>query len=166
MLTGCVGSGDVMSSHVPVRCNGAAVPFRTFDLRQEEVPGFIAPVLATALEGSLVRVGLQPAAGGDPADVTMVARFALINLNPPAGPDGARADAFGDRVVPREITRFVAHVDLALRDNRDGALIWRGTMDRPHAILGGETFHDERAVLIVANTLDGMLRGLMKRCAP
>jgi hypothetical protein len=165
VLAGCAGGRDVMSSHVPVRCHGATAPFETFDLRQEDMPGFIEPVLETALSGSLARVGLRRIESAAVADVTMVARFSLINLNSEAGPEGIRSDAFGDRVVPGAVTRFITHVDLELLDNRDGALVWRGTMDRPHAILGGETFHDDRAILIITDTLDGMLRGIRDPCA-
>jgi len=163
-LSGCAGDRDIMSSHVPIRCHGAAAAFETFDLRQEAVPGFIEPVLETALAGSLAREGLRRADPGVRADVTMIAHFSLINLNPEPEPGSRRADAFGDRVVPGQITRFIAHVDLELRDNRDGALVWRATMDRPHAILGGETFHDERAILVLSSTLDAMLRGITEPC--
>ena len=164
LLAGCATDRDLMSAYVPARCHGATAPFETFALRQEEVPGFMEPVLATALAGSLTREGLHQAAAGQSADVTMVARFSLVDLNPEPQPGGSRADAFGDHVVPGALTRFVAHVDLELRDNRDGIQVWRGSMDRPHAILGGETFHDDRAVLILSSTLDRMLRGITEPC--
>jgi hypothetical protein len=165
LLSGCAGGRDVMSAHVPAHCNGAATPFRTFAIRQDGMPGFIEPVVRQALLGSLAREGLEEAPEGVAPDVTLVARFALVDLDPEGTPGEPGQDAFGDRVVPGAVTRFTAHVDLEMLDNRDGALVWRGSMNRPHAILGGETFHDERAVLIVSNTLDDMLRGIREPCA-
>ena len=164
VLAGCVGQGDPTDGYVPAHCHGATAPFATFAIRQESVPGFIEPVLQTALEGALLRQGLARVANGGAADVTMVARFALIDLDPQGEPGAVEVDAFGDRVVPGRITRFIAHVDLELVDNRDGALVWRGAVDRHHAILGGETFHDERAILIISDTLDRMLDGITRPC--
>jgi hypothetical protein len=149
-----------MSHFVPQHCNVGVAPFETFTVRQEQMPGFIEPVVAQALTGALERQGLQ--AAGDPgaADVTAVARFSMIDQTPERG----LSDDFGDPVAPGEVTRFVAHVDLRLIDNRDGSQIWEGSMDRPHAIVGGETFHDARAVLIVSATLDAMLQGVKSPC--
>lgn len=164
VLAGCAGQGDPTDGYVPAHCHGAAAPFATFAIRQESVPGFIEPVLQTALDGALLRQGLARVASDSDADVTMVARFSLIDLDPQGEAGAGQADAFGDRVVPGQITRFIAHVDLELVDNRDGALVWRGAMDRHHAILGGETFHDERAILIISGTLDRMLEGVTLPC--
>ncbi len=158
-LAGCAGSVP-MTHFVPQRCNVAASPFETFVIQQQDMPGFIEPVVAQALTGALERQGLQAASQPAHADVTAVARFSMIDRTPNPG----SRDAFGDAVAPGEITRFVAHVDLHLVDNRDGSLIWQGSMDRPHAIVGGETFHDERAVLIVSTTLDAMLQGVKNPC--
>jgi len=163
VVAGCA-SNDVMRSHVPLACHGAATPFHTVEIHQDQMPGFIEGVFGTALEGALLRQGLSLAKTGETADVRMVARFSMVNLNPEPESGGLRADPFGERVVPGELTRFVTHVDLELLDNRDDTLIWRGTMDRPHAILGGETFHDDRAVLKISTTLDRMFKELTVPC--
>jgi len=158
-LGGCAGPAP-MTHFVPQRCNLAAAPFETFTIQQHAMPGFIEPVVAQALAGALERQGLRAADDPAGADVTAVTRFSMIDRTP----DRRSRDAFGDAVAPGEITRFVAHVDLQLVDNRDDSLIWQGSMDRPHAIVGGETFHDERAVLIVSATLDTMLKGVKNPC--
>lgn len=164
LLAGCAVAPTAMEAYVPEHCNAATVKFGTFDIRQEEMPGFIEPVLRTALAGALERQGLTAVAPGGVADVTMAARFSLIDLNREPGTEGTRADTFGERLAPGQVTRFIAHVDLELEDNRDERLIWRGAMDRRHTILGGETFHDDRAILIVSTTLDQMLEGIVTPC--
>jgi hypothetical protein len=160
-LYACAGHPAPMDAYAPLHCHAPAASFETFDVRLDAVPGFIDPVLRTALEGALTRQGLRPAAGM-PADVAMVARFSLIDLNPQSG--AVPPDAFGERVVPGQVTRFVAHVDLELREERSDALLWRGAISRRHAIVGGETFHDERAVLAIATTLDAMFEGIAQAC--
>lgn len=165
LLAGCAAS-SAMRSHVPAHCHGASAPFTTFAIEQVEVPGFMTPVLADALDGALLRAGLEHAAAGSAPDVTLRARYAQVNR---AGFDGdgqvaGRSDGFGEPVAAGSLVRFVAHLDLELLDNRDGALVWRATMDRPHAITGGETFHGDRARLLLATTLDRMLRGVRVPC--
>lgn len=149
-----------MSSHVPAHCHGSAAPFATFSVQQHAMPGFIEPVLQTAVEDALTRQGLVKADAGTTPDVTANLYFTLIDRNPPP----QEVDPMGDPVSTSEITRFVAHVDMDVVDNRDGKVIWKATMERYHAILGGETFHDDRALLIVSSTLDQMFEGLTSSC--
>jgi len=164
-LTGCATS--TMDSYVPAHCHGTAEPFATYTIEYRDVPGFILDVIDTALTGALVRQGLEPAPA-DRADVKVLARLEVIEQNAArAGPESAappERDPFGETVAPNELHRFVTHLTLDVIDQRTGALIWTGAVDRAHAIQGGETFHDQRAVLLISKTLDGMFVGLTKPC--
>ena len=53
LMAGCAAA-SAMRSHVPAHCHGASAPFTTFAIEQVEVPGFMTPVLADALEGALL----------------------------------------------------------------------------------------------------------------
>jgi hypothetical protein len=70
----------------------------------------------------------------------------------------------GETVAPSELHRFVTHLTIDVIDQRSGALIWTGAIDRAHAIQGGETFHNERAVLQISQALDAMFVGLTTPC--
>jgi hypothetical protein len=156
-LTACASTA--MDLYVPAHCHGVAEPFDTYTLEFVDVPGFIDEVIATSLEGALVAQGLTEAPATE-ADVSVVSTFFLIDRNPPPQEE----DPFGESVETGIINRFVTHLEVEVVDRRTDQTIWTGAMYRAHAIQGGETFHDERAVLIIRQAFDDMFVGLTEPC--
>ena len=157
LLLGCTTT-TAMETYVPARCHGLAEPFSTYQLKFVEVPGFIEGVIRTALEGALTGLDLMPATVD--ADVDIVNSFFLIDRNPPR----QDRDPFGEPVESGSVNRFVSHLKVDVVDLRSGALLWTGAMYRPHAIQGGETFHNELAVLLIRAAFDEMFVGLTTPC--
>lgn len=158
-VTGCASSG-AMDLYVPDACHGAAEPFSTYSLSFVEVPGFIEGVIRTAAEGALAAQGLEKAASPEEADVAVINSFYLIDRNPPP----EETDPMGEPVPTGTINRFVTHLKVDVLDQRTDKIIWTGAMYRSHAIQGGETFHNERAVLIIRQAYDDMFVGLTTAC--
>jgi hypothetical protein len=158
LIQGCATSG-AMETYVPARCHGVATPFTTYTLQFVEVPGFIEPVIETSLNGALAAIGLSAASPGD-ADVKIVNSFFLIDRNPVV----EEGDPFGEEIQTGSVNRFVTHLKVDLVDQRNDAIIWTGAMYRPHAIHGSETFHDDRAILIIRQAFDEMFVGLLTPC--
>lgn len=147
-----------MDTYVPDHCHGTAEPFSTYALRMENVPGFIHEVIDVSIRGALERVGLT--ARDEGADIRVNVALEIIDRNPPR----MHSDPFGETVAPNELNRFVTHLKVGITDARTERLIWTGAMDRFHAIQGGETFHDERAALIISQAFDDMFVGLTTAC--
>jgi hypothetical protein len=177
LLSGC--ADNPLQPYVPAHCHGAAEPFDSYTLEYVEVPGFIVSDIDTSLQGALARQGLE--AAGDPAeaDVRIVSRLRLIDHNAPplvdqprnsldSEPDnlvaGPLRDPFGQSMGEVPLNRFVTHLSVEIFDLRSGDLIWVGSIDRAHAITGGETFHGERAILQISNAFDEMFQGLTTPC--
>ena len=159
LLQGCANS-QAMDLHVPHACHGSAAPFHTYRLSFVDVPGFIEGVIATSVEGALAAQGLDEAANPDEADVAVVNTFFLIDRNPPP----QQFDPMGERVQTSTVNRFITHLKVDVVDRRTDSIIWTGSMYRPHAIQGGETFHNEQAVLIIRKAYDDMFVGLTTPC--
>lgn len=160
LLQGCASSGS-MDIYVPHTCHGVAEPFSSYTLSFVEVPGFIDQVIAEAARGALAAQGLEEAAIPEDADVDVVNSFFLIDRNTPPA---ETLDPMGERVQMGSVNRFITHLEVDLRDRRTGSVIWTGAMYRSHAIQGGETFHDDRAVLIIRQAYDEMFVGLTTPC--
>jgi len=163
---------------VPAHCHGSAAPFERYTLEYQEVPGFIIDVIDTSLRGALARQGLEEA-DTPPGDIRVVSVLEIIDRNPPRETPLSLADStdqfddpmgrpsrdpFGETVAPNELNRFVTHFMVDIYDQRTGSLIWKGSIDRAHAIQGGETFHDARAVLQISQAFDEMFVGLTTPC--
>jgi hypothetical protein len=175
-LAGC--GATPLEPYVPAHCHGSAAPFERYILEYQDVPGFIFEVIDTSLRSALARQGLKEA-DAPPGDIRVVSTLELIDHNPPREAPVSIADAtdnfddpmgrpsrdpFGETVAPNELNRFVTHFMVDIYDQRTGTLIWKGSIDRAHAIQGGETFHDARAVLQISQAFDQMFVGLTTPC--
>jgi hypothetical protein len=158
LLVGGCSTTMPMDTYVPARCHGSAAAFGSYDVEFVDVPGFIRPVIESALHAALAAQGLSRA-DADP-DVHMVSTFFLIDRSTP--PD--EGDPFGEPVSSGSLNRFVAHLEVDAVDARSNALLWTGSMYRAHAIRGGETFHDQRAELIIRQAFDELFVGLTTPC--
>jgi hypothetical protein len=160
MLLGGCATQSSMRHYVPANCHGASVPFSSFVIEQVNMPGFIQGVIDESVSGALGRVGLNRSQGDVAADLHVKVSFELIDRNAPP----REKDPFAEPVATSQLNRFVIHVDVDIIDNRSSKLIWTGSMNRSHAIQGGETFHNDLAVLTISSTLDEMFEGLTTAC--
>ena len=160
ILSGCTSSASRMEVYVPHACHGSAAPFSTYALEFVDVPGFIEDVIATSARGALAAVDLEEASVREEADLRVINTFYLIDRNPPPSPE----DPMGEAVPSPDINRFIAHLNVDVVDQRRDNIIFSGNMYRYHAIRGGETFHDEHAVLIIRQAYDEMFVGLTAPC--
>lgn len=159
LLQACASTGE-MDLYVPHACHASAESFSSYNLSFVEVPGFIEEVIATSARGALAAQGLDEAANPDNADVEVVNSFRLMDRNSPP----AEGDPMGEPVQTGTVNRFVTHLTVDVVDRRTEKVIWTGSMYRSHAIQGGETFHDDRAVLIIRKAYDDMFVGLTTPC--
>jgi len=159
VLAGCATHRG-MEVHAPESCYRKAEPFSTFTLSFVSVPGFIEAPIETAAEGALLAIGLTAAATPAQADLKVVNTFSPEDRNPPPQP----IDPMGEPVQTATVNRFVAHLKVDVVDQRTSRVIWTGSMHRDHAVAGGETFHSERAVLLIRQAFDQMFVGLTRPC--
>ena len=159
VMAGCASTGE-MDLYVPHACHGVAEPFSSYTLTFVEVPGFIEGVIETAAEGALAAQGLTESDSAADADVAVINSFYLIDRNPPP----PEQDPMGEPVQTGGVNRFVTHLKVDVLDQRTDKVIWTGAMYRSHAIQGGETFHDDRAILIIRQAYDDMFVGLTTPC--
>jgi len=148
-----------METYVPAQCHGAAAPFSSYTLQFVEVPGFIEGVIQTSISGGLAALGMTESTPAE-ADVNIVSSFFLIDRNAPQ----QEGDPFGEQIQTGSINRFVTHLKVDVHDQRSDRVIWTGSMHRSHAISGGETFHNDRAILIIRQAFDEMFVGLLTPC--
>jgi hypothetical protein len=164
LLAGCAAQNSVQH-YVPANCHGVAEPFSTFSIEQINMPGFIQEVMEESVSGALTRLGLEKRSRADNSsdnqvDLDVKVSFELIDRNAPV----RDPDPFAEPVATSQLNRFIIHVDVDVFDTRSTKLIWTGSMNRAHAIEGGETFHNDRAVLEISSVLDTMFEGLTNAC--
>jgi hypothetical protein len=124
---------------------GAAVQtgewsFRTFEVRAENMPAFLGPVMASNFSVAMAERGLQPVA--DHADAIVTLRYDQQNYYS-TKPDPR--DEFAERIDQNIDTRFVAKIIVEVRSADNEDVVWTGSIQRVHAIRAGDYMHIGRA---------------------
>jgi hypothetical protein len=158
---GCTTSQPV-ATWAPTDCLARDEPVSRYRLETADVPGFKQPVMVTAVEDALGRIGWRRVDDGE-ADVTVHLRVSLIRLDAPAA---APDDPLGEPGASSAQARFVGHADLEITEGTgaDGALLWKGAMERMHRVSGAADFHSERATSLIDGALTELVLPLQRRC--
>ncbi|MGD8418286.1 MAG: DUF4136 domain-containing protein [Pseudomonadales bacterium] len=159
VLAGCTATRG-MQVDAPAACHGAAEPFSTYTLAFEDVPGFIEGPISIALRGALANIGLDEAPEPRQADLKVVSTFFRIDRDTPM----QSTDPLAESMQTGTTERFLARLNVDVVDQRSDTVIWTGSMYRDHVIQGGETFHGDRAVLLIRQAFDEMFVGLTTPC--
>lgn len=160
LLTGCAAAPPI-STWVPADCHAATEDFSTFAVALTDVPGFKEPIMRDALVGALERQGLVRVPRDD-ADLLVQLRVTRIDRQPLA--EAPPRDSMDAPIPTAAVSRFTAHADVEVYDQRDERMIFKAGMDRDHAISGEVQLHDVRAGALIAAALDQSLAGLGRAC--
>lgn len=140
LLTAC-GNLPPISTTVDYCCQALIPDLKTFRIEFEGMPEFLKPMLRDEAAIVLHTKGIDYTEG----DAHAVLRMSYAhNLMPPdtlaKAPDG-----FSESLSPGGATRFMAEVQIQLRNTVSGELVWSGNMVRSHYVEMGSYMHDTMA---------------------
>jgi hypothetical protein len=156
VLGGCTSTPRGVSWYADQSCQAGTVDVDTYGVTIRNMPGFIEPVFSYTAHQAMQRLGLVPA---EQPDLYVDLRFELVQLD-----RSTRArDDFDESIIPGPIVRFDAIVHVTVETKSD-TVVWSGTLNRRHAILGDEIFHDDRAAVVLQQAFDGLLENIFTPC--
>ena len=157
-LGGCTSTPRGVEWDVDQSCQENPLEASSYAVTMEDMPGFIEPAFSFAAHQSMQRVGLVPSDDSDEPDIRIILRFEQVSLDPPED-----LDDFGESVVPGPLTRFNAIVWVTV-ETSPGTVVWSGSMNRSHAIVGHEIFHTDRAITLLQVAFDSFFENLFQPC--
>ena len=137
-IAGC-GSLPGIATHVNYACQAGTDRISTFRVEFEQMPEFLKPMLRDEAAIVLRTKNLDYVEGEAHSILTMK----LINRTLDSV-DEAQDEAW-ERIAPGGGVRFIAEVNLDMRDAVSGERIWGGTMSRVHNVYEGSYMHDAPA---------------------
>ena len=138
LLAAC-GSLPGIATHVSYACQAGTENINTFRVEFEQMPEFLKPMLRDEAAIVLSTKNLDYVEG----DAHSILTMRLINRTLDTT-DEAQDEAW-ERISPGGGVRFIAEVNLDMRDAVTGERIWGGTMARVHNVYEGSYMHDAPA---------------------
>ena len=140
MLVGCATSPDI-STDVEYCCKAPRPDIHTYRIEFANMPEFLKPMLRDEVAIVLDRKGLEYTEG----DAHAVLKLTYVhNLLPNEAPD-TRKNTFAEPLPAGGNARFLAEVDVEMRDAVSADLLWSGRMVRAHNVPMGAYMHDAPA---------------------
>ena len=144
VLAGC-GSLPSISTDVSYCCQAGTEGIRTFRVEFEDMPEFLKPMLRDAASVVLGSKGLEYTEGD--AHAILLMRYVDKTLS---RAEEEQLESW-ERIAPGGGVRFVAQVQLELKNSVTGEMLWSGSMQRVHNVYEGSYMHDAPARAAMRN---------------
>ncbi len=138
VMTGC-GSMPQVSTEVTYCCHAATPGITTYRVEFEDTPEFLKPMLRDEAAIVLDAKGLEYTEGD--ADAVLLMRFRDITMTR----EEEEALESWERIAPGGGVRFMARVELEMRNSLTRDTIWSASMQRLHNVYEGSYMHDAPA---------------------
>jgi len=138
-LTTACGTLPEIATDVSYCCETGTESIASFRVQFEDTPEFLKPMLRDEAAIVLGSKGLAYTEG----DAHSVLQMTFINRTLAAGED-RELDSW-EKVAPGGGVRFIAEVQLELKNSVTGELLWSGNMRRIHNVYEGSYMHESPA---------------------
>jgi len=139
IFTAACGSLPSIATDVTYCCEPSTQGIHTYRVEFEDMPEFLKPMLRDEASIVLSGRGLEYTEG----DAHAILLMAFVN-KPLTAEEAEQYEAWGT-IAPGGEARFIAEVDVRMKNSVTGELIWAGTMGRVHNVSEGSYMHDAPA---------------------
>ncbi len=131
-LAGCATTPGEIDIEVAQCC--APDTYQTFEVRAEDIPAFLGPLIVSNFSVALANRGLQPVNEG--GDLVAVLTYEQVDFG-----RMREKDAFDEPLGMDAERRFIARIAIDVRDAGTGESVFKGHVQRLHDISAGEWMH-------------------------
>lgn len=136
LALGSCASAPSISTDVSYCCRSGAESIRSYRIEFEDMPEFLKPMLRDEVSIVLDSKGLEYTEADADAVLTMTYIHWLLSKE-----ENAREVAWGT-LSPGGDSRFIAKVDVELKNSVTREVVWSGTMSKHHYAAIGAYMHD------------------------
>ena len=152
-IAGCASLPEV-STDTSYCCRPAAGQVQSYRVEFEDMPEFLKPMLRDEASTVLHTKDLEYTEG----DADAVLKMAYVDKTY-EGPEARRDEAW-ETNAPAGGMRFIAEVQMELRNTVTNELIWAGSMSRIHNVYEGSYMHEAPARAAMRNAFTELFSDL------
>ena len=155
LLTSCTTGFNGIS----VAESGGSFPggFKTVEIQNEELPFFLGPIVVSNLAVAIAELGIEPVSADAEGIVTV--RYVQIPIPLAPGTNSETNTEPVEGIGHSSETRFVARLEVELRQTETAPIIWQGSVERIHTVWPGSYMHTGPASPAILEAFRALLRG-------
>tara|TARA_R110001592_G_scaffold211099_1_gene462790 strand:+ start:33 stop:557 length:525 start_codon:yes stop_codon:yes gene_type:complete len=138
-LTACSSTEPRIGNTVTLCCPGNYANYRSYGVEDAGVPIFMRDYVITEFDTAFQELGMTRNDGS--GDIVVNLSYRHVNL------DSEQQDI--DPLMRVESMtvelRYIANIDISMRERAGGKIVWEGTISRIHTVQPGEYMHEEGA---------------------
>lgn len=140
MLTACSSNAGLrIGNTVTLCCPGNYANYQSYTIEDAEVPAFMRDYVITEFDTAFQELGMMRNDGS--GDIVVKLSYRHVNLDP----EQQAIDPF-IRVESMTVElRYIANIDISMRERAGGKIVWEGNISRIHSVQPGEYMHEEGA---------------------
>lgn len=140
VLTACSSSASIrIGNTVTLCCPGNYANYQSYAIEDAEIPIFMRDYVITEFDTAFQELGMARNDGS--GDIVVKLNYRHVNL------DSEQQDI--DPLMRVESMtvelRYIANIDISMRERAGGKIVWEGTISRIHSVQPGEYMHEEGA---------------------
>jgi hypothetical protein len=125
LLSACASSRSGIGTTVDECC--PPPDHTTFHVLSEKIPAFLGPVVVSNFNVALASYGMQPVEREGDLAVTLNFEYTDLTADKYVGEFQGATSPGGD-------VRFMATIEIEMRDNKSGEKVWSGSVQRVHPV--------------------------------
>lgn len=138
-LSSCVGPAGQIGSNLTLCCPGDYESYQDYAIQTEEIPVFLRDYLVAEFDAAFHEKGVRRVERS--ADLVVTLTYNHINLST----DQEEIDPFVRVESMNAEIRYIAAIEIEMREADSGDLVWAGSISRIHQVAPGEYMHEDGA---------------------
>ncbi len=135
-LTGCVQNGLRIGNTVTLCCPGNYADYEAYGLQTENMPLFLRSWVVEMFDTSFQELGMER--NDQINDLLVTLSYQHVNLDP----ETEDINPFVRQESIAVELRYIAVIDISMRETRTGEDVWAGQLSRIHTVTPGEYMHE------------------------
>ena len=151
VLTGCAQSGLRIGNTVTLCCPGNYADYEAYRLQTENMPIFLRDWVVEMFDTAFQERGLER--NDQINDLIVTLSYQHVNLSP----ETEDINPFIRQESIDVELRYIAVVNISMRETRTGEEVWAGQVSRIHTVSPGEYMHEGPARVAFLDTFRDLL---------
>ena len=151
VFTGCTQTGLRIGNTVTLCCPGSYADYEAYRLQTENMPIFLRNWIVDMFDSSFQERGMER--NDQVNDLIVTLSYQHVNLNP----ETEDVNPFVRQESIDVELRYIAVVNVSMRETRTGEEVWAGQVSRIHTVSPGEYMHEGPARVAFLETFRDLL---------
>ena len=152
-LSGCAQIGLKIDNNLTVCCPGNYDEYSTYRLQTENMPQFLSSWVVDMFDATFAERGMQR--NDQSNDLIVTLSYNHVTLIP----EQAGINPFVRRSSPDVELRYIAVINISMRESRSNEEVWAAQVSRIHTVSPGEYMHEGGARNAFRETFRDVLIG-------